>query len=219
MFAPQELGTVLVQGTPFGGTKLASTSELGLKHFYRNHQWHKCMLIIQTHTKHRLTAFTTTFNEVPWKNIYSTNMENNDNYIYSSLLLPAALCSFLSLDNVTLQVFIRDLIRLLFSFSHVNCAFPSPLSQNLWHTTKTSLIVVSSIHRLLTFVNATNKDIAVSCFRVSAAGANATKWPEGEIGSLGTTMLSSLMSTDKDLLESQTLDNSNTNACLITSNC
>ncbi len=37
LFAPQELGTVLVPGTPFGGTKLAPTSEYGLKQFLRNY--------------------------------------------------------------------------------------------------------------------------------------------------------------------------------------
>ncbi|KAI2656471.1 Metabotropic glutamate receptor 5 [Labeo rohita] len=36
---PQELGTYIVLGTPFGGTKLAPTSEEGLKLFYRIFQW------------------------------------------------------------------------------------------------------------------------------------------------------------------------------------
>ncbi len=52
------------------------------------------------------------------------------------------------------------------------------VSQNPRHTTKTapfSKITASSIHRLLTFGNAANKDVAVGRFRVPAAGANATK--------------------------------------------
>ncbi len=53
----------------------------------------QCMLIGQTHTKHRLPGI---FKKLS-KNIYSTNMENSDNNcIY---LLSAALCSFLSLDD------------------------------------------------------------------------------------------------------------------------
>ncbi len=52
--------------------------------------------------------------------------------------------------------------------------------------------MVSSTHRLLTYVNAAHKDFAVGHFKVPAAGANATrKRPEGEIGSLGTTLLAS----------------------------
>ncbi len=50
----------------------------------------------------------------------------------------------------------------------------------------------SSIHQMLTFVNAVNKDADVGHFRVLAASANATrKMAEGEIGSLGTTMQAS----------------------------
>ncbi len=53
------------------------TSSIGLKQFYRNYQWHKCTLIGQAHTKRRLPGI---FRK-PCKNIYSTNMENNDNGI------------------------------------------------------------------------------------------------------------------------------------------
>ncbi len=50
-------------------------------------------LIGQAHMKHRLPSI---FKNL-CKNIYSTNMENSDNGIY---LLSAALCSFLSLDDM-----------------------------------------------------------------------------------------------------------------------
>ncbi len=44
--------------------------------------------------------------------------------------------------------------------------------------------MASSIHRLLTYVNAAHKDFAVGRFKVPAAGANASrKMAEGEIGS------------------------------------
>ncbi len=50
----------------------------------------------------------------------------------------------------------------------------------------------SSIHRLLMFVNAVNKDVAVGRFRVLAAGAKRSgKRPEEETGSLGMAMLAS----------------------------
>ncbi len=52
---------------------------------------------------------------------------------------------------------------------------PSPLSQNPRHATETATIMASSIHRLLTSVNAVNKDVAVSRFTVPADGANATR--------------------------------------------
>ncbi len=51
--------------------------------------------------------------------------------------------------------------------------------------------MVSSIHWLLMFVNAANKDVAVGRFRVPAARVrmHPGKQPKGEISSLGITML------------------------------
>ncbi len=52
--------------------------------------------------------------------------------------------------------------------------------------------MASSIHRLLKFVNAANKDFAVGRFRVLLpVRMQPGKRPEWEIGSLGTIMLAS----------------------------
>ncbi len=65
------------------------------------------------------------------------------------------------------------------TFCSLNCVNFSITFHHCNHEThntiKTSPITVSSIHRLLTFVNAMHKDITDSCFRVPAAGANATR--------------------------------------------
>ncbi len=61
-------------------------------------------MIGQTYKKHWLPGILKSHEK-------STNMENSDNGIY---LLSAALCSFLSLD---------DLVRFLCSFNRVNCPF------------------------------------------------------------------------------------------------
>ncbi len=65
---------------------------------------------------------------------------------------------------------------------------PSPLSQTHTKKTKTAPNTASSIHRLLMFVNAANKDVIVGCFIVRMQPG---KLPEREIGSLGTTLLAS----------------------------
>ncbi len=88
--------------------------------------------------------------------MYSTLMKNSDIY-----LLSATLCSFLSLDDI-----IGDFIKLSCSLSL------SP--RNPRHTTKTAPISPFSIHWMLMFVNAVNKDAAVGRFRAPAAGANET---------------------------------------------
>ncbi len=96
-----------------------------------------------------------------------------------SYLLSAVLCSFLSLDDRLCntascqrwfsQIFMHFQSRKL-------CVYiPSPLSRNPQHKTKTAPITASSIHRLLTFVNAAHKDGANGRFRGPAAGANATR--------------------------------------------
>ncbi len=52
--------------------------------------------------------------------------------------------------------------------------------------------MASSVHRLLMSVNAVHKDFAVGRFKVPAAGTNAARIrPEGEIGSLESTLLAS----------------------------
>ncbi len=101
-----------------------------------------------------------------------------------------------SVSMTTLQVVIGSLVRFPCSFNYTNCIYIiSTLSGNPQHTMKTALNTASSIHPLSMFVNAENKDVAVSRFRVPATGANATrKMARGRNGSLETTMLASSLS-------------------------
>ncbi len=76
-----------------------------------------------------------------------------------------------TLDDYNTAIYHRRFSKI---FKCVNCVLHS-ISVNMKprHTTKTALNTASSIHQLLKFVNAMNRDVAVSCFRVSAPGADA----------------------------------------------
>ncbi len=142
-----------------------------------------CALTGQTHMKHWLPGIF----KKPCQNIYSTNMKN-----YMSKVL----CSFLSFNDNTASCNRKfSQISVLFQLHKLCIYIISTLSGNPQHTMKTALITASSIHPLSMFVNAENKDVAVSRFRVPATGANATrKMARGRNGSLETTMLASSLS-------------------------
>lgn len=88
MFAPLEIGTILVIGTPLKWDYISSCFRAGNNSYSRNHQWHKCIVyetpgptIYKSYWICSLSSFRNKANEKhvqAIKNVYSTEETQQD---------------------------------------------------------------------------------------------------------------------------------------------